>query len=90
MATNCFKEKWGSSCSFLDVKKKNKVKASTRSEDERNGLAWNKHWNKTLLQTRWKTTDDTEAVLWLLCSCHDTHPTVTHINVHTHHIHLHA
>lgn len=46
MATNCFKEKWGSSCSFLDVKKKNKVKASTRSEDERNQLAWNKLWNE--------------------------------------------
>lgn len=31
---------------FLMLKKKNKVKASTRSEDERNQLAWNKLWNE--------------------------------------------
>lgn len=31
---------------FLMLKKKNKVKASTRSEGERNQLAWNKLWNE--------------------------------------------
>lgn len=54
MATNCFKEKWGSSCSFLDEKKnkQKKVKASTRSEDERKQLAWNKHWNEDTVATK--------------------------------------
>lgn len=33
-------------------KKNNKVKASTRSEDERKQLAWNKHWNEDTVATK--------------------------------------